>query len=172
MLAGFRNFLVLALAAAALSGCSTTDDDKCPLASALIDTASLTQLGPGNRPLYTVQVRKVSADCDIAKYEHTVSSDLDIEFTATRPYGGGAESFDAPYYIAITLGGRVLSKRQYRAHFHFDSGQTATSFEESKETPTIHMQKGKHPYDYAALVGFQLTPQQLEYNRTTGRYPK
>lgn len=171
MLAGLRNFLVLAAAVAALSGCSTTDDDKCPLASALIDTASLTQLGPGNHPVFTVQIHKVSADCDIAKYEHTVSSDLDIDFTATRPNGGSAESFDAPYFVAVTIGGQVVSKREYTAHFSFDAGETRADFSESQETPTIHMQKGKHPYDYAALVGFQLTREQLEYNRA-GRYPK
>jgi hypothetical protein len=171
MLAGFRNFLVLALAVAALSGCTTTDDDKCPLASALVDTASLTQLGPGNHPLYTVQIHKVSADCDISKSDHTVGSDLDIEFTATRPYGGPAESFDAPYYVAVTLGGHVLSKRQYTVHFGFDSGETRADFSESRDTSLIHIQKGKHPYDYAAQVGFQLTRAQLEYNRA-GRYPK
>lgn len=167
----FRNFLVLAAAVAALSGCSTTDDDKCPLASAVIDTASLTQLGQGNQPLYTAQIHKVSADCDISKTEHTVTSSLDIEFTATRPNAGSAESFDAPYYVAITLGGQVLSKREYTAHFNFDAGQTSAELSESKDTPLIHMQKGKHPYDYAALVGFQLTREQLEYNRA-GRYPK
>lgn len=171
MLAGFRNFLVLAAAVAALSGCSTTDDDKCPLASSLVDTATLTQLGAGNHPLYTVQIHKVSADCDIEKYEHTVSSDLDIEFTATRPNGGPAESFDAPYFVAVTQGGQIVSKREYSVHFSFDSGETTTSFSESKDTSDIHLQKGKHPYDYAALVGFQLTREQLDYNRA-GRYPK
>jgi hypothetical protein len=171
MLAGFRNFFVLAVAVAALSGCSTTDDDKCPLASALVDTASLTQLGSGNQPLYTAQIHKVSADCDIAKYENTVSSDLDIEFTATRPDGGPAESFDAPYFVAVTVAGQVVAKRAYTVHFSFDPGQTSAAFSESQETPTIHMQKGKHPYDYAALVGFQLTREQLDYNRAE-RYPK
>jgi hypothetical protein len=172
MSASFRNVLIMAVAVAALSGCTTTDDAKCPLASSLVDTASLTQLAQGGRPLYTAQVQKVDADCDISKNDHTVQSSLDITFTATRPDSGGSDSFDAPYFVAVTLGGRVLSKHQYTAHISFDSGQTSASLEESRDSPIIHMEKGKHPYDYAVLVGFQLTPDQFSYNRTVGRYPK
>ena len=172
MPARFRNFLVIALGLAGLSGCSTTDDDKCPLASSLIDTASYTQLAQNGQPVYTVQVQKVTADCDISKSDHTVQSSLDIDFTATRAYGGSPQSFDAPYFVAVTQGGRVITKRQYTLHVGFDGGQTSATVEESRDSPTIRMDKGKHPYDYAVLVGFQLTPAQLDYNRTAGRYAK
>lgn len=153
-------------------GCTTTDDDKCPLASSLVDTASITELAQDQHPLFTAQIFKVSADCDIEKYDHTVSSSLDIEFTATRPSTGGPDGFDAPYFVAVTLGNRILSKHEYTAHFSFDPGATTASLSESRNSPTVHMEKGKQPYDYAVLVGFQLTHAQLQYNRTVGRYPK
>ena len=162
----------MAAAAAALCGCTTTDDAKCPLASALVDTSSLTELAQGGQPVFTVQIHKVDADCDISKTDRTVQSSLDIDFTATRPDAGSAESFDAPYFVAVTLGNRILSKHQYTVHFTFDAGQTTAEFQESQDSPNVHMEKSKHPYDYAVLVGFQLTHAQLQYNRTAGRYPK
>jgi len=161
----------MAAAAAALCGCTTTDDAKCPLASALVDTASLTPLARG-LPAYTVQVNKVDADCDISKTDHTVQSSLNIDFIAARSGAGGAAEYNVPYFVAVTLGNRIISKHLYTAHFSFDAGQTTAQFQESQDSPTIHMEKGKHPYDYAVLVGFQLTREQLEYNRTVGRYPK
>ncbi len=161
----------MAVALAALSGCETTDDDKCPLASALVDTASLTKL-QSSRVLYTAQITKVSADCSIEKYERTVSSSLDIDFAAARLSGGGAQTFDAPYFVAVTLGNRIISKREYTAHFAFDAGELVTRFTVSQDSPATRMEKGKSAYDYAVLVGFQLTKEQLEFNRTAGRYPK
>ncbi|HEV2560851.1 MAG TPA: hypothetical protein VGT78_01805 [Rhizomicrobium sp.] len=166
-------FLALAAAAAVLGGCSTTTENNCPLASALVDTSSLTMFAAGTtRPLYTVQVAKVDSDCSIHKYEHTVSTDVDISFTATRPTSGSAAEYNVIYFVATTQSSRILAKRRFRAHFRFEPEETTTTFTASVDSNEITVEKSKKAYDYALLVGLQLTKDQLEYNRTVGRYPK
>jgi hypothetical protein len=173
MLGNTVRFLVLAAAAALLSGCSTATENNCPLASALVDTSSLTMIPAGaTRPLYTVQVAKVDSDCSIHKYEHTVSADVDISFTATRPTSGAAAEYNVIYFVATTQSSRILAKHRYRAHFRFEPEETTATFQATVDSTEIAIEKSKKAYDYALLVGLQLTKEQLEYNRTAGRYPK
>lgn len=178
MSARFVKFLILGAAVAALSGCSSTDDEKnCPLATSLVDTSSLTVFHRGapqdpKNALYTVQITKVDSDCSRHKYEHTFSASTDIDFTATRAAAGAEGNYSVPYFLAVTEGGNVISKRRFVAHIHFDSGEQTVTFSNSIDSDDVKLAKTKKAYDYSILVGFQLTPDQLEYNRTVGRYAK
>jgi hypothetical protein len=172
MTAKISAYLILAAAITMVSGCSTTSPLKCPAASALVDTSALTMLRTDSTPLYMVQIDKVTSDCTVYKYEHSVETSLDINFTATRRSAGSAASYSVPYFVAVTQGAHVVSKRRFNVQFSFDAGETTVNFADSVDSTKIQVAKDKKAYDYALMVGIQLTKDQLDYNRTVGRYPK
>jgi hypothetical protein len=56
--------------------------------------------------------------------------------------------------------------------FAFQPGETTTSFEDSVNSLVLTVGRDKKATDYGILVGFQLTKEQLDYNRRAGRYAR
>ena len=163
-----------AAACVALAACSTSQLERCPAVSVLVDTSALTLLqASGSGPasvLYTAQIVNVKRDCDVSKYSKQVQASVDIAFRATRAHGEAAASYTVPYFVAITTEGRILAKQQFLVAFAFQPGETTTSFEDSVNSLVLTIGRDKKATDYGILVGFQLTKEQLEYNRHVGRY--
>jgi hypothetical protein len=169
--------LLLAASLAALSGCTSPSQlAKCPPASVLVDTATIAvrqDAGAAADPanlLYSVQIASAKADCSLPKYDKEVESSVDINFRAERSRPGDAASYKVPYFVAITTEGKVLAKRIFTVNFGFAAGETVSSFSDSVASLTLTVGRDKRPGDYGILVGFQLTKEQLEYNRHVGRY--
>lgn len=177
MIKHIRNLLLLAASLAALAGCSSPRQlAKCPPTSVLVDTASIAvrqDAGAAADPanlLYSVQIDSAKTDCSLPKYDKEVESSVDINFRAERSKPGDAASYKVPYFVAITTEGKVLAKRIFYADFAFAPGATVSSFSDSVASLTLTVGRDKRAADYGILVGFQLTKEQLEYNRHVGRY--
>jgi hypothetical protein len=165
-----------AAACVALATCSTSQLEKCPAVSVLVDTASMTQLqsnasGPAS-VVYTAQILNAKRDCDVSKFSKQVQASVDISFRATRAHAEAAASYTVPYFIAITTEGKILAKQQFLVAFAFQRGETTTSFEDSVNSLVLTVGRDKKATDYGILIGFQLTKAQLDYNRRVGRYAK
>jgi hypothetical protein len=165
-----------------LSGCSVfrgifvgSKGTICPVAAVLVDTSSLTVFRPElqNDPagaLYAVDLNGVKTDCSFDRREGQTDSSLHLTFHATRAPTGEAVSYSVPYYVAVTQGDRILSKRILTAQFGFAPGASTANFEEDVDSTVIELENGKQPYDYELLVGLQLTPAQHDYNKKMGRF--
>jgi hypothetical protein len=168
--------IIAAIVTAGLASCSTSRVERCPPASVLVDTGTMTVFRSGSAPdpanvLYTVQIARAQQDCELPKFgSRVVTASVAIDFRAARSNGGEAVSHVIPYFVAITSEGKILAKRDFTVQFTFEAGQQVASFSDSVKSLAVSLGRDKKPTDYGILVGFQLTKDQLEYNRKVGRY--
>lgn len=120
--------------------------------------------------LYTVEIMKVSGDCDVDKKDTQADVSLGIDFHATRSPSGAAAQYRIPYFVAVTEGTeRVLAKKQFWVEFNFAPGQSTTDFSDSVASTLVNAKGEKKTYDYQVLVGLQLTKAEFEYNQAQER---
>jgi hypothetical protein len=169
-----RNFVVVVSAAFLLAGCATDKEKNCPAASIIVDTSIATvfktnaSTDPAN-VLFTIELTDVRAHCDVDKLALNSDSSVEIHFRATRAPNGGVVEYKFPYFVAVSQADRLLAKKIYTANFSFAPGQTSATFTGSAEAIDVSAGKDKKTFDYVILVGLQLTKEQLEYNRASGR---
>lgn len=140
----------------------------CPNVSVLADTESVTQFraGAGSSPS-NVTARGLIGDfvgeCTYSANAVVVALDLPIIGTI-GPAGSGEAAYE--YFVAV-LGptNRLLGKEVFVAAVDFDDTGSATIVEELEQV--IPLPNGAASGSrYSILVGFQLTPQQLQFNRS------
>jgi hypothetical protein len=172
-----RTFRLLTIALATLpiiAGCSSDKANNCPSVSSIIETSIGTVFAnEGNTDpsniLYTVEITGVRASCDVDKQALNSSSDVDIDFRATRAPRGSAAEYKVPYFVAVSESDRILAKKIFSVTFSFAPGQTTATFTDTVKSADVAAGKDKKTYDYLILVGLQLSKAQLDYNRASGR---
>jgi hypothetical protein len=127
-----------------------------------------TPFDPANM-LYTVEIMEVHGTCDVDKTAVNSSTDITVSFRATRAPSGAAASYKVPYFVSISESDRILAKKVYTTEFRFEPGQTTTTFSDTVQSADVTAGKDKKTFDYLVLVGLQLTKEQLDYNRASGR---
>jgi hypothetical protein len=161
-----------------LLAASCTSNKKleyCPGTSSVLDAVVATQFRNGAtmdaaNALYTAKIADVTGSCSFDKKGKTSNSDVDISFTATRASGGEAAQYTVPYFIAVTQSNRVITREERSVTIAFESGATTASAEDKVSDIALVTDGQLKPYDYQILVGFKLTKQQLDYNRSVGIY--
>jgi hypothetical protein len=173
-----RSVMAVASAFLLLAGCTATDTEKglCPSAAVLAPTASVTVFRTGapadpSGELYTLWMTNVTPACDFEKEEKSTNSHLDISFHASRAPSTEAANYRVPYYVAVTQGGsRILTKKFFLAQVSFQPGETVVDFHDRVDDISVKPGKGLKIGSYEILTGIQLTQEQLQYNKKTGRY--
>ena len=92
-----------------------------------------------------------------------------MSFRATRAPSGSTVTYKVPYYIAISQSERILAKKTYETEVTFAPGEVSKTFTDTVGDIEVAAGKDKKTFDYAILVGLQLTKQQIDYNRASGR---
>jgi hypothetical protein len=168
--------LATILTAVLLAGCSSAaKQENCPTAAALVDASAQTVFRQGTVPdpgnvLYALQIVRVKTECSVDKKALEADSSVDVTFRATRAPTGEAVQYTVPYFLAVTQSDRIINKQSFSAQFSFAPGQAAVEFTDSVASTVIHTEKGKRAFDYEILIGLPLTKEQLDYNRTFGRF--
>lgn len=148
-------------------------DGNCPQIEVV---GELSMLYEFETPNTTAQDSLISASRiadaqSTCKYgERSVTVDLRLAFdNALGPKGRIASSdkpfFSQPYFVAVTSGaGKILAKEIFAASFSYDGTQSARTYQETLRQiiPADSRAEGGR---YKVMVGFQLTKDQLEYNR-------
>lgn len=160
---------------ALLPGCSTPNPNLCPATAILADTDHATVMRPGapsdpSGELYRVALINAVTDCSLDKKKGETNSSLALTFKAIRPPVADGATYSAPYFVAVTMGQRVVNKRLYTARFTFAPGASTVTFTVSPENTEIHLGNGHLPWDYQLTAGLQLTAAQIAYNQKMGRY--
>jgi hypothetical protein len=161
-----------AVAGAALAGCSTKSDaSDCPRLAVLDDVGKLTKFREGaGRDLtdvaYTARVAKADGFCTTEK--SSVKVEMTVQLVVERgPAATGAPA-DLQYFVAITdAARRVIAKEVFPARIPFEANQRISGSNEEIEE-RIPLPAGAEPSDYSIVVGFQLSPEEIEYNRRRG----
>jgi hypothetical protein len=122
----------------------------------------------GGRDLTDVVSRGAVMDFRGSCQPDEAKVDVDFQLVLATERGPAFDGRDPTYqyFVAVTdREGQVLAKQVFEATMRFAEGQNrAGSVEELHQT--IPLAQGRRPADYQVLVGFQLTPDQLAFNRS------
>lgn len=168
--------LGMGLALTACAGQTTTTTvPPCPRVGILADAARMTVFrdGPG-RDITDVQsfsqIAGFSGSCYYTDKLRTVMVDLRIDLTSERgAAANGPRTADLPYFITILDKNRDIIAQQdftLRADYPVNSVRLGLFDEIEQRLP---LKQGEFGDAYEVLIGFRLTPDQLEWNRQNSR---
>ncbi len=169
---GVLGWVAAALGSVLLASCGGDEVSRviCPQAGVLYDANRLSVFGPGPEKnlenlAYDAEIGDVSIECkyddEIVKSEIRFSLDLRAG-PAARP---GKQKFR--YFVALTeLNSTVLSKKIYTEEVDFDVEKGRFFLTKKVSGLKIDYKRLGRGDLYEILVGWELTPDQLAYNRT------
>ena len=169
-------FFVLGAAALALSACGNgVAQGPCPTTGVLTDATKIVQFTPGSAEdisnvLVAGEIVNTSSGCIYRKSGLTAGVGIAIQMQ-TGQAGARARqvTYKLPYFVALTdANDRVLEKTFYEATLRLRDDTVAQKLE-TVDDIRISLDEGQTGADFRVIVGFQLTPQQLAYNRRKKR---
>ena len=169
-----KPFLFLALGVL-LAGCNDAVVPQCPSAAVLSDTAILTVFRAGaphdlSGEAYTAAIGNVRTDCSFPKAATFSTSTLNFTLRTVRAPSPDGADYTVPYYLAVTQGDRILSKKNLTLRLVFAPGSASASQDVSLDDNVVTLEPGHPPTDYQLLVGFQLSDAERAYNQTRTRF--
>lgn len=175
---------LLALSAAVLliAGCGTyeriTGKEKesaaCPVSGVLQDADRLTNFAPGaGRDLTDVQlearIEDMATACLYDPNTNSFNVDMRVRFIASRGPAATEPTAGFSYFVAIAdENDEILAREGFDKVLDFaDNRRQLVNVDDL--TFNIPRRGETFLSDYRIYVGMQLTPEQLEFNRTTSR---
>lgn len=167
--------LLLAAAGLVLAACTAQEDRQaaiCPRAGILPDANVMVLFrdGPG-RDLTDVvaqaQIMDVAVTCEYAAARRPpgVTLDLQVAIAAERGPADRSRRASLPYFIAVLDGDQnIVAKEFFTAQFDFPDNRTRVGRVDEFE-PRITLRSNFDGPSYRLMIGFQLTPDQLAWNR-------
>ena len=166
--------LLVAALLVSVAGCNAFDDPPpCPRVRILKQTSLLTLYGegPGRDDVdvaFKLALRDVASDCDLDVDDEAgggVAVTFALPIYATRGPAAETDRLSVPFFVALADPSRqIVAKEVFTAEIAFDAdGASAQTVEEIEQW--IPLGPGEIGAGYETLVGFQLTPEQLEDTR-------
>jgi len=170
---------LLLLGAFVLSGCGMFGGGReqkrlvCPGSFVAPEIDKLAVFKPGTERrienvLYGVQIAGINSRCERGEKGIVVSSRIEFRIIDNDP---SARTGSFAYFVSVVDAEQnILTKQVYTIAFELDSRQgSMTKREELTERlPLLDVSTGGN---YAVVVGLQLTPEQVEFNRAASRPP-
>lgn len=178
------HFSILAMAAGsfALTGCiggvgdafdSRQNVGPCPPAASLYDSARVVELEGGEtfgNITYTGEITGVELFCRYAGSD-PIRADLQLEFAFGKGPSGTADSHNYTYWVAVTRrNGAVLAKEHFSVDADFRESVVDATRVELKDIVIPRADETISGVNFEVLVGFDLTDEQLEFNRAGKRF--
>ena len=161
------------IAALVLGGCGlilSTPGVVCPSVAVVAEAADVTQFAASGRDVvdirYFARFADVQWSCDLD------GSSLEVELTLFLEGAAGptskAQTADFTYFVALARrGGGIIAKETFESRIALSS-DAGTGILTDEIDQRIPLRAGQSGADLEILVGFQLTREQLEYNRERG----
>jgi len=175
------------LAALALGGCSWfgggggtktggTTLYPCPAVGVLNETDHVTLLSGAGTDLTDVVARaeigKVVSKCEYDVDDSTITVDLAFDGIAEIGPAAQSRALTLNTFVAVTRRYSAFDKKQvYEVPVVFEPGQRQVRFVKTVDGTVLPYGGQADGSIYQILVGFQLTPEQLEYNRRVSYNP-
>jgi hypothetical protein len=180
-----RFLATLAVAAIALAGCGTTrisetfdsraNAGPCPATGSIYDAVRYVKFAPGGKELYsdiefTGEITDVRLFCRYAGGDPLVASmEIDFAFGKGEKAAGSTHSY--PYFVAVTRrGGKVLAKQTFNVTAEFGRGRVAGRTENISRIEIPRLDESISGVNFEILVGYDLTAEQLQFNRDGKRF--
>lgn len=167
-----RHFAVLLGTGLALGGCSLFagdyDNVKCPAVGVVGGIGSVSRFdGQGTRftdLAYRASLSETHSECSVDKDGVTVS--VTVSTLAELGPAAASRTVDFPYFVAITdTHDKVIAKQVFANNVTFkpDRNRTGSRDTLSQRIPLANPREADR---YHVILGFQLTEDELAYNRT------
>ncbi|MQX35988.1 hypothetical protein [Roseospira navarrensis] len=172
-----RLVLLAPLALAVLAGCSSgvfqrTEDRPCPPVRVEATSSEVTQFreGPG-RDLTDVvleaEIAGYQGECQYDDDEGSVTVELVLDMTASLGPAATARTQNVRYFVALPrFYPSERGKRVFESALAFPANADRVRYVGEELSITVPMDPTDSAEDYPIYVGFQLTPEQAEYNRS------
>lgn len=164
-----------------LNGTSSSASDDlvysgaCPRVEAVADLKAVSEFASEDdhsepNLVSEVKIDRVQSSCSYD--ENSVTVDLKMDFDGrigpqSRTVAGNAPFFSYPFFVAVTsANGTILAKEIFSANMSYNAGESTKRYTE-KLRQIIPIENRDRGANYKILVGFQLSPDQLAYNRLT-----
>ncbi|MFN8723678.1 MAG: hypothetical protein ACK5YI_22850 [Rhodospirillales bacterium] len=165
--------IVAAVVALILAACGSTPPPEtagfgCPRIGILREAAQATTFRPGagrdaTDVAYRARIVDYGGRCSIDT--GVVEVELDLRMAAQRGPAGAADRVGYRYFVAVTDAAQnILAREVFDVDFVFEGRPQVGSLEQL--TQRIPLARGVDGRNYEVLVGFALTPEQVEWNRT------
>ncbi len=149
----------------------------CPLMGVLYDNSRLVQFAQPNAQRYTNiaftgEMDGVQGLCRYVDADPiTMNMDITMQF-GRGPAAAGAERKTYRYWVAVTRRGRApIAKQYFDVDVRFPRGQDVVSHTEHISRIVIPRANADiSGENFEILVGFELTPDQLQFNRDGRRF--
>ncbi|MBP2302576.1 hypothetical protein [Azospirillum picis] len=172
-----RPALLAAGAVLALSGCSSGSNSPadlalaCPKVNIVRDLQEVTVFRPGGKDLTDMESRAALVDftgnCEYTSNGVTVN--VNAFLVAERGPALKGDGAKYQYFVALAQpDGTLVSKAFFDTDVTFQPGQQRAGSREEL-TPKIPLPKDGNAKDWKVYLGFQLTPEQLAFNRAQVR---
>ena len=176
--------LVTLFAAALLVGCQSRVADvfdsrqnagPCPPVGAVYDVARYVAFADGTDETYpnityTAEIVDVRMFCRYADKDPLVAQ-MEIDFAFGKGDAATSDTHAYPYFVAVTRrNGKVLAKEYYSVVADFKGGKLAGKTESFSRIEIPRLDESIAGSNFEIVVGFDLTPEQLEFNRAGKRF--
>jgi hypothetical protein len=175
-----------------LSGCETDVDvaklnpfggkkseiPACPKVRMLKDADKLTQYRPGpgrdiTDIMFEADLVGFNGDCEYigeeGKYTSVVVT-LKVGFKVARGPSVSGDSAKVPYFLAIPeFFPDANAKQSFVRDVKFPKNRTSVTIIDSEVEVSIPLDTSRKGPDTQVIIGFSLSPEQLEFNRRRGR---
>jgi hypothetical protein len=160
-----------------LAACNSAPPNgrTCPDAVAIRDLAQLVDFGREEKPtaknlVMAAKLEDVAGSCIMQPTQTVI--ELDLTLRGLRGPALGGKRGDFPYFIAfMDANGQILSKDNRSVALELGTAAAMTRHTETLRV-TLPYTKGATNPAVKLLVGFQLSPEQLAFNRGESGEPK
>ena len=158
--------LTLALAVAA---CSGTGQTPCPHVAIMPELQAVAKFGPGpgrqdSDAIYGARMLAAASTCSADKKKGGLAIATKLGVTAVR-VKPDVRKGQITYFVAvIDRRQTILNKRDFVIELNFPAAQSRLEITEQLEE-FIPLPKDANGDDYGIVIGFELTPDELQYNR-------
>tara|TARA_R110000868_G_scaffold76499_2_gene219891 strand:- start:36451 stop:37014 length:564 start_codon:yes stop_codon:yes gene_type:complete len=179
-----RPFAILAAAAFMLSGCQSVvgalstpvpNIGPCPAALSLYDAHRIVQLEGGEVRYenvgFTGEILAVRSLCSYSG-ERPILANLELDMGFGRGPAAVGESHTYEYFVAVTRRDTaVIAKEVFPVTVRFNAGQDRVFRTETIDAISIpRANADTSGINFEILVGFELTPEELAFNRSGQRF--
>ncbi|MFP3942485.1 MAG: hypothetical protein ACLFWF_01235 [Alphaproteobacteria bacterium] len=168
---GCAAVLCLAVLAGACSSNGTEEakGPACPGVGVLAEASQLVQFTSSESEVSDVVFRaemvNAAASCELD--DDFVDVALGVQVHAVRG-AGKADIYPARYFVAVVdANERILARETFSLPITFEKGQQQAVLRDSVDEVHIPLESEGAGATYQVIVGFELTPDQVTYNRVT-----
>jgi hypothetical protein len=166
------------LVAPAVAGCSWTEKEAkvCPRVAVLSEAGSLTRYVPGaGTDILDIDFQGEIADlvvrCEFPEVKGTrqVAVQLAPVFVLNRGAANTDRKIDFAYFVSVVRNEEILSKQLFEVASEFTGNRSRVVLKDDNPPIDIDIPLPYRAaeYEYEILVGFQLTPEELQRNQAS-----